>query len=121
MSKKKYIIFTDLKDFTYKNTLLTASQIQAILSEFHRLVQSTSELYGVKVLKSIGDAYFIISENALSAYKFSTDLLRASLEHDASHKLEIKKLSLRLTVTYGTITQNTSLTLEDYFGEAINL
>ncbi|MCH8518274.1 hypothetical protein LAT59_00715 [Candidatus Gracilibacteria bacterium] len=121
MSEEKYIIFTDLKDFTYKNSLLTSSQIQEILTKFDSFVKEASRKYQVKLLKSIGDAYFVISDSAEAAYGFSTHLLELSKEYDDTQKLDIKKISLRLTLTYGAITKNTSLDLEDYFGEPINL
>lgn len=120
-TEKKYIIFTDLKDFTYKNALLTDKQIEEILSHFDRLVQSASKAYDVKLIKSIGDAYFAVSQNAENAYKFAQDILSESKKYDEKQKIDIKKISLRVTITYGSVTQNTALDLEDYFGEAINL
>lgn len=41
--------------------------------------------------------------------------------YDDVQKLDVKKISLRVTITYGNITRNPALDLEDYFGEAINL
>ena len=121
MSQKKFIIFTDLKDFTYKNSLLTAYQIQQILSQFDSSVKKVSEKYNIKILKSIWDAYFLISENPQDTYLFSVELLKLAEDYDTQEKLDIKKISLRITLTFGTITQNNSVELEDYFWEAINL
>ena len=121
MSEKKFILFTDLKDFTYKNSLLTSAQIQQILTQFDIYVKEISENYNIKLLKSIWDAYFLVCDNPKDAFDFSTELLELAEEYDSSHKLEIKKISLRITITYWTVTRNTSLELEDYFWEAINL
>lgn len=121
MSEKKYIIFTDLKDFTYKNTLLTDSQVAEILSSFDAIIRQASKTYAVSVIKNIGDAYFIIAEKVQNAYEFAQAILEASQSYDAQCKIDIKKISLRVTLTYGTIARNTALELEDYFGEAINL
>ena len=63
MLEKKFIIFTDLKDFTYKNSLLTSRQIQDLLTQFDTYVKQTSEKYNIKILKSIGDAYLLICDN----------------------------------------------------------
>lgn len=120
-TEKKYIIFTDLKDFTYKNALLTDKQIEKILSTFDSLVKSAAETYDIKLIKSIGDAYFAVSETALGAHKFASHILTESQNYDATQKIDIKKISLRVTITYGSITQNRAMDLEDYFGEAINL
>ena len=120
MLEKKFIIFADLKDFTYKNSLLTASQIQEILNNFNIAVKESSVRHGVKILKSIWDAYLVLSETVDSAYKFSTDLISLTEEYDNTQKLIIKKLSLHITITYWAITKNTSLEQEDYFWDAIN-
>jgi len=120
-SEKKYIIFTDLKEFTYKNTLLTDSQISTILEKFHEIVKTWADTYGVKIIKSIWDAYFAISDNAEPAYRFSNEILSLSQKYDEKQNIALKKISLRITITYWNITQNTALDLEDYFGEAINL
>ena len=121
MSDKKFVIFADLKDFTYKNALLTAKQIQEILSEFDRIAQKSAQKHEVTILKSIWDAYLILADTIESAYNFSIDLLELSEKYDRTQKLIIKKISLRVTITYWTITQNNSLKQEDYFWEAINI
>jgi len=121
MKQQKYIIFTDLKDFTYKNALLTDSQVETILHTFDTIVRKSADRHQVKLVKSIGDAYFSVSETAQNAYKFAQDILDTSFEYDAKQHIDLKKISLRVTITYGSITQNKALDLEDYFGEAINL
>lgn len=120
-TEKKFIIFTDLKDFTYKNALLTDKQIEEILSNFDTIVKASAQKHDIKLVKSIGDAYFAVSDDAKKAFIFSEEILKESQEYDAKQKIDIKKISLRITLTYGSITQNKSLDLEDYFGEAINL
>lgn len=120
-TEKKFIIFTDLKEFTYKNALLTDKQIEEILSNFDTIVKASAQKHDIKLVKSIGDAYFAVSDDAKNAFIFSEEILKQSQEYDAKQKIDIKKISLRITLSYGSITQNKSLDLEDYFGEAINL
>lgn len=121
MSEKKYIIFTDLKEFTYKNTLLTDTQVAEILQVFETIIHTASAKFWVSVIKSIGDAYFLISETQEAAYQFSRSIIEESLRYDQTQKIHIKQISLRVTITYGNISRNPALELEDYFGEAINL
>jgi class 3 adenylate cyclase len=78
MSEKKYIIFTDLKDFTYKNSLLTDTQISEILSTFQHIVEESAKQRKIKIVKSIGDAYFSVSEDPEDAYNFAKDILEQS-------------------------------------------
>lgn len=119
--EQHYIIFTDLKDFTYKNSLLTDSQISEILDYFHEIVSKSAKDNHVKIVKSIGDAYFSITDKAEDAYNFWQAIIDGALKYDEKQKIDLKKISLRVTITYGSISQNKSLDLEDYFGEAINL
>jgi len=121
MSEKKYIIFTDLKDFTYKNALLTDSQISEILGSFEKIVEETAQSSNINIIKSIGDAYFSVGENPEDAFYFAQTILQESQKYDAMQRIDVKKISLRVTITYGDISQHTALNLEDYFGEAINL
>lgn len=118
---KKYIIFTDLKDFTYKNALLTDEQIKKILKEFDSLVQAGAKKYSVQIIKSIGDAYLSVCDSPSNAYKFANFILEESKKHDEKEHIDLKKISLRATITYGSVTQNRVLDLDDYFWEAINL
>lgn len=74
-SEKKFIIFTDLKDFTYKNALLTDSQIAEILTKFHEVVQKSSDTHRIKNIKAIGDAYFLLTDSFSDAYNFSQEIL----------------------------------------------
>lgn len=121
MAEKKYIIFTDLKDFTYKTSLLTDKQLENILGIFHDAVSKSAKEHDVKVIKSIGDAYFITADASEKAILFSQSILKLAEMHDAKQKIDIKKIALRVTISYGSISQNTHLDLEDYFGEAINI
>jgi len=115
VTEKKFIIFTDLKDFTYKNALLTSLQIQEMLSRYDQYVREASEMFHVKILKSIGDAYLLLCEDSYGAYHFAIKLIELTEKYDGEQKLDLKKISLRITITYGSITRNTSLDLEDYF------
>lgn len=120
-TEKKYIIFTDLKDFTYKNSLLTDKQLSEILNKFEEVVQKSAKRNNIRIIKSIGDAFLCVWEQAVNAYTFASEILLESQKYDEIQRIEIKKVALRVTITYGNITQNMSLNLEDYFGEAINL
>lgn len=121
MNAKKYVIFTDLKDFTYKNALLTDNQIAEILNNFEQIVQGSAEKYEIELVKSIGDAYLALANKWEQAYNFAQEIVEISQKYDAKQKIEIKEIGLRVTLTYGFVSQKESLNQVDYFGEAINL
>lgn len=121
MDEKQYIIFTDLKDFTYKNSLLTDKQIWEILKIFHDIVTQAANKHNIKIIKSIWDAYLCVSQDSQNTFLFTQELISESGKYDEKKRIDISKISLRSTITYGHISKNMSLDLEDYFWEAINL
>lgn len=82
---------------------------------------SSAEKYDVSVIKSIGDAYLCFCDSADRAYDFSCRVLEQSQKYDEQEKIEIKKMSLRTSITFGDVTKNKAMKLDDYFGECINL
>ncbi len=121
MSEKKYIILTDIKEFTYKNSLLTNSQLESMLQEFDRIVMSAALEYNVSIVKSIWDAYLALGQSAQSCLDFSQKILKQTQLYDDQNKIKIKKIDLRVALTYGEVTKNKSMNLDDYFWECINL
>lgn len=121
MNTKKYVIFTDLKDFTYKNALLTDSQIESILSSFEGIVTNSAKRHNIELVKSIGDAYLALWDSPDSAYAFAKDILILSQAYDKKQKIEIKEIWLRVTLTCGSVSSKKSLDQVDYFWECINL
>ncbi len=121
MTEKKYIILTDIKEFTYKNALLTNTQIEEMLQVFDEVVMTSADQYDISIIKSIWDAYLAISDSAQNAVEFTKDILSKTQKYDANHKISIKKMDLRVALTYGSITKNKSMNLDDYFWECINL
>ncbi len=121
MNTKKYVIFTDLKDFTYKNALLTDGQIEEILWAFEEIVETSAKRYNIQLVKSIGDAYLAMSDTPDSAYDFAKNLIVLWEEYDTKQKIQIKEIGLRVTITFGTVSEKDTLNHEDYFGECINL
>lgn len=121
MDQKKYVVLTDMKEFTYKNSLLTSKQVEHILKAFESIVLQAAKKYKVQVVKSIWDAYLCLSDDYTSSIDFCNTLQSESLKYDKKEKLDIKKIALRSVISYGNITHNSSMNLDDYFGEAINL
>jgi hypothetical protein len=53
MIEKKYIILSDIKEFTYKNALLTNLQIEQMLQSFDDIVMLSAQKYDISIVKSI--------------------------------------------------------------------
>jgi len=121
MTEKKFIILVDIKEFTYKNSLLTNLQIEQMLQSFDKIVMKSAEENKVSIVKSIWDAYLACVKNSQEAIKYTQDVMKKTKEYDAQHKISIKKMDLRAAMSYGDITKSKTMNLDDYFGESINL
>jgi uncharacterized protein (DUF697 family) len=121
MTEKKYVILTDIKEFTYKNGLLTNQQIEKMLWAFDDIVMRWAEKYNISVVKSIWDAYLCFSDEIINAYDFSQYIIQESQKYDDQEKLEIKHMALRVSITYGDVVENKAMKLDDFFWESINL
>ena len=58
------VVFTDIKDFTLKTSLLTQLQITKFLNKQDEIVLPIIVKYFWKVVKTIWDAYMIVFEKA---------------------------------------------------------
>lgn len=121
MAEKKYVIFTDIKEFTYKNGLLTNQQIEKMLWVFDSIVSLWAWKYDISIVKSMWDAYLCLADDALSAYDFTKYILAETQKYDDKEKIEIKRIALRASITYWEVAKNKAMNLDDYFGESINL
>ena len=121
MKIEKYVIFTDLKDFTYKNSLLTDAQVEDILWGFEKIVRSSAQKYDIELVKSIGDAYLAVCDEGKEAYLFAQDIIKNGKKYDVNQKIPIKEIGLRVTITSWIVNKKNSLEKEDYFWECINL
>ena len=121
MAEKKYVIFTDIKEFTYKNGLLTNQQIEKMLWVFDSIVSLWAWKYDISIVKSMWDAYLCLADDALSAYDFTKYILAETQKYDDKEKIEIKRIALRASITYWEVAKNKAMNLDDYFGDSINL
>jgi len=121
MKEKKYIILIDIKEFTYKNTLLTDKQVWEILTTFESIVTGHFSRNNISIIKSIWDAYLCFAHTPKDAYEFTRSVISQSQKYDKKERVAIKKLSLRASICYGDVTKNKTMDLDDYFGDPINL
>jgi len=121
MTEKKFIILVDIKEFTYKNSLLTNLQIEQMLQSFDEIVMKLAEKHKVSIIKSIWDAYLATTKWVENAIEYTQNVMKKTREYDQTHKISIKRLELRAAISYGDITKSKTMNLDDYFGESINL
>lgn len=121
MKENRYVIFIDIKEFSYKNALLTDKQVEKILHTFEDIVVQASKAFEVEIVKSIGDAYMVLAKSPDEAYNFSLWVIGWSQTYDNEQKIDLSKVAVRIGINYGEVTKNVSMSLDDYFWDAINL
>lgn len=118
---KRAIVFTDLKDFTLRNTLLTHKQIDELIDVQKDIVEPLVTEFGWDIVKTIWDAYMVAFESVKSSLDYSKALhLRTSL-YNTRVKNPLRQLVFRTTISYGTVNMKDSERGMDYFWDPVNI
>ena len=120
-SVKWAILFTDIKDFTLKSSLLTSKQIGSLLNKQWELVLPILKKYFWQVVKELGDSYMVVFENAENAALASIEIQKKLWNYNSKTKLNLYKLELRITIDYWILDRKSTSKWEDYFWTPVNL
>ena len=115
------VVFTDIKNFTLKTSLLTQLQITKFLNKQDEIVLPIIVKYFWKVVKTIWDAYMIVFEKAENAVIASIEIQQKLEEYNSSIELNLYKLELRISIDYGDLEREINLNWEDFFWEIFNV
>lgn len=115
------VVFTDIKDFTLKTSLLTQMQIWKFLNKQDEIVLPIISKYFWKIIKTIWDSYMIVFEKAENAVNTSIEIQKKLEEYNSNIELNLYKLELRISIDYGDLEREINLNWEDFFWEAVNI
>ncbi len=115
------VVFTDIKDYTLKTSLLTQLQISKFLNKQDEIVLPIIVKYFWKIVKTIWDAYMIVFENAENAVKASIEIQEKLEEYNSNIELNLYKLELRISIDYWELEREINLNWEDFFWETVNI
>lgn len=115
------VVFTDIKDFTLKTSLLTQIQIWKFLNKQDDIVLPIISKYFWKIIKTIWDSYMIIFEKAENAVIASIEIQKKLEEYNSKVDLNLYKLELRISIDYGDLEREINLNWEDFFWETVNI
>lgn len=118
---KKAVVFTDIKDFTLKNSLLTQKQIREYLSMQDEIVFPIIKYNNWKLIKTIWDAYMIVFDSAIDAVNLAIDIQRALKDYNSKVTYNLYKIELRITINYWEVQQEETVMWEDYFWDVVNV
>ena len=115
------IVFTDIKGFTLKTSLLTQKQIEDILNKQDEIVLPIIKKNGWKIIKTMWDSYMIIFEKPLNSINASIEIQRKLNIYNLSVKLNLYKIEIRITADYWLLNKKENLIWEDYFWTSVNI
>ena len=120
-SIKWAVLFTDIKNFTLKTSLLTQKQIEDLLNKLNDLIFPIITKYDWEIVKSLWDSYMIIFNISENAVRASIDIQNILLDYNINKKFDLFKIELRITIDYWTLEKKFTIKWNDYFWETVNL
>lgn len=115
------IVFTDLKDFTLKTSLLTQKQIDALLDDQDTIILDSLKTYNGTLIKTIGDSYMMLFEDIQKSLDFAIEVQNKTKLYNESKNLKLQKIELRMSLDYGKINKKNTVNGIDYFWDSVNL
>lgn len=115
------IVFTDLKDFTLKTSLLTQKQIDNLLDTQDKIIVDNIKKYDWILIKTIWDSYMVFFENPKNALFFSIDIQKETYEYNKNKSLKLQKIEIRISINYWTVNKKQTINWVDYFWDCVNL
>jgi class 3 adenylate cyclase len=118
---KKAIVFTDVKDFTLKNSLLTQLQVRKFLNTQDWLVIPSIKKFRWKVIKTIWDSFLIVFDSIECAINASIEIQKRLRHYNSKVNFNLNKIELRIIINYWDVQKEKTLIWEDYFWDVINI
>ncbi len=115
------VLFTDIKDFTAKTSLLTRKQIDDLLKKQDDIVLPVLEEYSWELVKTIGDGYMVIFSSPTNAILAAIDIQKQISVYNADKKNSIERLEFRIAINVGELNKKVSNRWVDYFWEPVNI
>ncbi len=120
-SIKWAVLFTDIKNFTLKSSLLTQKQIENLLNQLNDLIFPIITKYNWEIVKSLWDSYMIIFNVVENSVYAGIEIQKALLEYNSNIKFDLFKIELRITIDYWTLEKKFTIKWDDYFWETVNI
>jgi class 3 adenylate cyclase len=109
------ILFTDIKDFTLRMNQSEALGLR-LVAEHNRIMDAAVLRHGGTVVKSIGDAYLVTFESAVTATECALEALVEFAKYN-SNAAKLERLDVRLSIHSGDVIFENG----DVIGDAVNL
>jgi uncharacterized protein (DUF697 family) len=115
------IVFTDLKDFTLKTSLLTQKQIDNLLNNQDSIILNWIEKYSWTLIKTIGDSYMIFFDDIKNSLNFAIQVQNETSIYNNTKTLKLQKIEIRISMNYWSVNKKNTTNWFDYFWDTVNL
>lgn len=115
------ILFTDLKDYTLKTSLLTQKQMDEILDNQDLIIKNSLKKYDWNLIKIIWDSYMIYFIDPLNSLLFSINIQEQLKKYNDAKLLNLLKIEIRIALDYWMIHRKEIFKWSDYFWETVNI
>ena len=115
------VLFTDIKNFTLKTSLLTQKQIEDLLNKLNDIIFPIISKYNWEIVKSLWDSYMIIFKNIKNSVLCAISIQEELEIYNSKIKFDLFKIELRITIDSGFLDKKFTVKWNDYFGEAVNI
>lgn len=115
------VLFTDIKNYTLKTSLLTKLQIIDFLSKQEEIIRPITIKYFWKIIKSIWDSYMIVFENPENSVKAAIEIQNEIREYNKTIKFNLRKIELRISIDYWIVEREISNNRLDIFWNTVNI
>jgi class 3 adenylate cyclase len=116
-TKNLAIMFTDMKGFTTLSSTQSRAQLQHLLDLQDSLMRPSFQLFGGRVVKTIGDGFMVVFESPTNAVLCGMKIQENILNHNAIAPSS-DQFEVRIAVNAGEVSINAD---GDVFGEAVNI
>lgn len=115
------IIFTDLKDFTLKTSLLTQNQINKLLNDQDMIILKSLKKYNGTLIKTIWDSYMILFEDRKKSVLFAIEVQNEFFMYNQTKKIKLQEIEVRISMDYWPVNKKSTINGYDYFWDCVNL
>jgi len=115
------VLFSDIKNFTLKTSLLTNMQIEKLLNKQDEIVLPIVKKYSWEIVKVMWDSYMIIFKDAENSINASIQIQKELDKYNKKIDLNLYTLELRISIDFWKLEREFTLNGEDYFWETVNI
>ncbi len=120
-TKKGVIMFTDIKDFTLKTSLLTPRQVNKLMQKLEKILVPCVKKYKWEIIKIIWDAHMVVFSDIQDGTNCWIEIQEQLSEINNKEKISLNKVEIKMSLNFWTLSRKMTIKWTDYFGDIINV